>query len=163
MSVGGGAPGPGAADGPGVGVDVSGGSELTFAAASVVETAGHPGRALGDAIVPGLERLAARVVHHRDAARHRADVGAQVAARALVPVRPRRVHAGRHLLGDRRLARRGAVVRRGVVLADVDAVYRGVATGDVTEIAADALLGVDVRRDLVVQIEVAPLGIRFER
>src|SRR5580765_7862302 len=130
---------------------------------SVTQDAGHLGGALGEPIVPRLERLAARVVHHGDAARHRADVRAQVAARALVPVGPGDVDAGRLRACDGDVARGRAVALGERVLAGVDAVHRGVAEGHVAEVAADALLRIDVRRNLVIEVQVAPLAVRPER
>ena len=53
--------------------------------------------------------------------------------------------------------RRLQCCRPGVPI-DVNALMRAVPAGDVAEIAADALVGVDARHDLVVQVEVLPLG-----
>ena len=41
---------------------------------------------------------------------------------------------------------------------EMDALMRAIPAGDVAEVAADALLLVDVRDDFVVQVEVLPLG-----
>jgi hypothetical protein len=40
----------------------------------------------------------------------------------------------------------------------MDALVRAIPAGDVAEVAADALLGIDARDDFVVQIEMLPLG-----
>src|SRR5580765_8330970 len=111
---------------------------------SVMQSAGHLRRALGDAIVPRLERLAARVVRHGDAARHRADVHAQVATRALVPVGPRHVHAGVLPLRDGGITCRRAMPCWQGMLTGMYAMHRRVPAGHIAQVAADALLRVDV-------------------
>src|SRR6266498_3898307 len=97
----------------------------------VVEPAGHPGGALRDPVVPGLERRAARHVLHRDAARYRADGRAQVAADALALVHPHYVGATRLPGRERAVARGREVSGLQRLVRIVDAVDRRVAAGDV--------------------------------
>src|SRR5215813_11819798 len=90
------------------------------------------------ALAPGLGPRALVDPRHRDAAVDRAHERAQVAAHALV------------LVHDRRLARARD--------HGLDALVRAVLAGDVAQIAVDALGRIDARYDLVVEIEVAPVG-----
>src|SRR6266568_3580896 len=121
----------------------------------VVEPAGHPGGALRDPVVPGLERRAAGHVLHRDAARYRADGRAQVAADALALVHPHDVGATRLPGRERAVARGREVSGLQRLVRVVDAVDRRVAAGDVAQVAPDALVGVDLGHDLVVEVEIA--------
>ena len=91
-----------------------------------------------DVLVPGRRREAVVDLDHRDAARHRADDLAEVAADAL------------GLVDDRHAA--------SPLRIRVDALVRAVVAGDHAELAADALVGVDLRDGLVVEVEIAPLG-----
>ena len=76
----------------------------------------------------------------------------------------RRFRATLVQLGDRRDgdARRGcarfARCPGGACAVEMDALVRAVPAGDVAEVAADALLAIDARDDLVVQVEMLPLG-----
>src|SRR5581483_2952168 len=94
-------------------------------------------------VVPRDRVLAVVDAPHRDAAVDGADERAEVAARAVVLEDPRHLDAA--LVGAVRLG---------------DALVRAVPARDVAELAADALLRVDARDDLVGEVEVAPLDER---
>src|SRR5579872_5260944 len=127
---------------------------------------------------------------HRDALLDRADQRAQVAADALCFVHPRNALDGRHVgpvrrsclrplfTRDGRYGDRGArasfvlrgsrvqldlSVHRACDTVEVNALMRAIPAGDMAKIAADALLLVNARNDLVIKIEVFPFRHAIER
>src|SRR5712692_3803213 len=99
------------------------------------------------AIVPAQQREARLDLLHDDASLDRANQGAEVAPDALLLDDARHVDA---LAVDIGLAVAGFRVRR-------DALVRAVLTGDVAELASDAEVGANLRDDLVVEVEIAPV------
>ena len=85
-----------------------------------------------------MRRAAAVDADHRDGSWRRADQGAEVAADAL-------------LFDD-------AWISNAVDLVELEALVSTILTRDVTKVAADAMLGVDVRLDVIVEVEVSPIG-----
>src|SRR5437870_13015846 len=81
---------------------------------------------------------------HGDAAGHRTDQRAEVAAHAVV------FNDVRHVLGWFTVAQVAKRPRR-----RSDALMRAIFTGDVTEIAADTFFGIDLGDDFVVEVKVA--------
>src|SRR5471032_3407458 len=107
---------------------------------------------------------------HRDAFFHRANQPAQVATHAFLFIDPRDPHRlGRDIcrglpriqLGNRRHHNPRPAsrlqVRRKRMPVQMDALMRAIPARDVAEIAANALVAIDPRYDLVVQIQVLPI------
>src|SRR5436190_24019463 len=97
-------------------------------------------------LTPAHRRAASVDLFHADAAGHRTDQGAKIAAHALV------FKNARHVLGNGSVAQ----VPSGT-FGGGDALVGSVFTGDVTEIAADAEVRIDTGDNLVIQVEVAPI------
>ena len=114
---------------------------------------------------PGLHLL------HRDAVLHRAHQPAQIAAHALGliharnarrrSVRPCAACAASSLaIGVTAMLRAAGRFHASPatrVAVEMDALVRAVPAGDVAEVAADALVAIDARDDLVIQVEMLPL------
>src|SRR5579863_5914160 len=95
-----------------------------------------------DPVVPRRDGLPGIDLHHSDAALNRTDERAQIAPHTLV-------------LDDAGNAQGAVAIRLRVLL---DALMGAVLAGDEAKVAADALGGVNGGDDLVVEVEVAPIG-----
>src|SRR5579862_1312989 len=113
------------------------------------------------ALRPGLTRQALLDPFHRDTGFHRTDELAQIATYtfAFIDARDalrRRLPIPR--LHGVELGYRGNRDLAAVPLGQVNALVGAVPAGDITKIAPDALVGVNARDDLIVQVEILPIG-----
>src|SRR4051812_48340958 len=133
----------------------------------IVDPAGQLVTASRHAIVPGLGRSLS-LLDHGDATGNRTHELAEVASDALGLVDPRNAIACE--LADRERARRlrgadrvGMRRARLVVGAGEDALVRAVVASRHAELTSDTELRIDLRDELVVQIEVTPLLVAGHR
>src|SRR3984885_1200737 len=122
-----------------------------------------------DQIFPSLARQVIFYALHRDAILHRTNQRAEITPYAFILIHARdsrrsalwrdaAVQLGNGSDGDSRAARRLKSGWFGMGTVHMNALMRAVPTGDVAQLAADALLLVNARHNLEIQVQMIPVG-----